>query len=115
MVTLFQVLAEEAGIIANGPKKRGRTQKAILASVGAAKTRTTTASGGSGKTPPPPPPPTTTDLAGDPAITGVLTRLPATQKRSAKERQRWFRALEGAVDLLVVVEEDNAGGATEKA
>jgi hypothetical protein len=103
MVTLFLALCEEAGLIGKGPKKRGR-----------AKPRTSEgrSSAGTQRTPPPilptvnsPP----TDLARDPAITGVLARLPGDHRWTKRDRDRWFRALEGAVDLLVEVEEEPAG------
>jgi uncharacterized protein DUF5343 len=109
-VTLFLALCEEAGIIDKGPKKRGRAKKAQTGR--AATSGRSVASTSPGQNPPPPPP-AADDPSRDPAITGVLARLPKTHRWTERERERWFRALEGAVDLLVETTADPAGAAAD--
>lgn len=116
MVTLFLGLCEEAAITSTGPKKRGRTEKARSSTNGRTAGSTSGRQRPARQDPPPPPPqpPALDDPSRDPAITGVLARLPKTQKWTAPERDRWFRAMEGAVDLLIEVTDETVGGAEER-
>jgi hypothetical protein len=43
----------------------------------------------------------------------VLARLPKSLRWTTSERERWFRAMEGAVDLLVEVTNEPAGAAQD--
>jgi hypothetical protein len=113
MVTLFLALCEEAGVIApgQGPKKRGRataTNGGSIAPRAKGKVRAER-EGKLHQQQPPPPLPGGDDPARDPAIVGIMARLPRSLRWSDHDRAKWFRALEGAVDLLIEVE--NAGGA----
>jgi hypothetical protein len=114
MVTLFLALCEEAGIIAQGqgPKKRGRASTNGGAAPPRAKAKVRAEREGKTLTPPPPPlapPPSEGDPARDPAIVGIMARLPRGLRWSETDRAKWFRAMEAAVDLLIEVED--AGGA----
>lgn len=107
MVVLFMGLCDAASIIPpeKAPRKRGRVQKAGL---GTSKVRVRQVKHVRDEPPPPPTPPRGSEPSRDPAIVGVLARLPASQQWTPRERERWFRALEGAVDLLIEVVDETA-------
>lgn len=108
-VTLFLALCEEAGIIDKGPKRRGRAKVQQTTPRQNGSTRTTARPPSRAPSPPrrdfTPPASLDSHPARDPAITGVLARLPDSQRWTTRERERWLRAMEAAVDLLIDLDE----------
>jgi hypothetical protein len=107
MVTLFLALCEEGGIIDKGPRRRGRAK----VPEGTTRRDASRPARGSPDGAPPqravpvPVSPANGHPSADPAVTGVLARLPSSQRWSPRERERWLRALEAAVDLLIDLDE----------